>query len=117
MAVTDTSHERITRFFGLSTDMKPTNAMVDSTFTETDTQKEFVYDGVNWTRSPTVVTEQLPALALNVSGIVDTIVAEEVVTSAELLAEILVQMKIQNAHLSVLIGEELDETDIPRGAI
>lgn len=111
MAVTDTSHGRITRFFGLSTDTKPTSAPVSSTFTETDTQKEFVYDGVNWTRDKTVVVEQLPVVAENVSGVLDTIVAEEAVSSADLLGAILVQMRILNVHLSRVTGEELDETD------
>ena len=106
MAVTDTSHERITRFFGLSTDTKPTNAMVDSTFTETDTQKEFVYDGANWTRSQTVVVEQVGAVNVN-----------EVRATSVILDEILTQMKIQNAHLAIVTGEELGEADIPAEVI
>ncbi len=34
-------------------------------------------------------------------------------TVSDLLGELLVQMKIQNAHLSVITGESLDEMDIP----
>lgn len=105
MARTDTSHERVTRFFGLSTDTKPTNAMVDSTFTETDTQKKFVYDGLNWTRMPTEVVEQLPsATATDL---------RQTATTDDLLSQIVTQLKIQNAHLSRITDEELDETDIP----
>ncbi len=108
MAIIDTSHEFITRFFGLSTDTKPTSAMIGATFYETDTREEFVYDGA-WTRSKTVVVEQLA-----------TVAAKELLLAKgadDLLAEILIQLKIQNAHLSRMTGEELDETDIPRGAI
>ncbi len=38
-------------------------------------------------------------------------------TTSDLLSDILVQMKIQNAHLSAILGEVLDETDISMGAI
>jgi hypothetical protein len=101
VAVTDTSHGRITRFFGLSTDTKPTSAPVSSTFTETDTQKEFVYDGVNWVRDKTVVVEQ-----------VGTVTVGEVRATSVILGEILTQLRIQNAHLAIVTGEELDDTDI-----
>lgn len=67
MAVTDTSHENVTRFFGLSTATKPTNAMIGATFYETDTQKEFVYDG-SWTRDKTVVVEQVSAVTKTAFG-------------------------------------------------
>jgi hypothetical protein len=103
VAVTDTSHGRITRFFGLSTDTKPTSAPVSSTFTETDTQKEFVYDGVNWVRDKMVVVEQLA-----------TVAARELLltkSTDDLLGEILTELKIQNAHLAIVTGAELDETD------
>ena len=60
MAVTDTdSHQHIPRFFGLSTDTKPTGVPVASTFTETDTQEEFVYDGASWARDKTVVVDPI----------------------------------------------------------
>jgi hypothetical protein len=99
MARTDTSHERVTRFFGLSTDTKPSSAMIGATFYETDTRHEFVYDG-NWTRDKTVVVEQV--------GVVE--VAEVRATSA-ILGEILTELKIQNAHLAIVTGAELDATD------
>jgi hypothetical protein len=108
VARTDTAHENVTRFFGLSTDTKPTNAMIGATFHETDTRHEFVYDG-SWTRDKTVVVEQLA-----------TVAAKELLLAKAtdgLLAEILTQLKIQNAHLARVTGEELDETDILRGAI
>ena len=50
MTVTSTGHHFPTQFFGLSTDTKPDNAMVASTFFETDTQSEFVYSGTAWIR-------------------------------------------------------------------
>ncbi len=104
MAVTDTdSHQHIPRFFGLSTDTKPTGVPIASTFTETDTQEEFVYDG-SWTRDKTVVVEQLA-----------TVAARELLltkSTDDLLGEILMQLKIQNAHLAMVTGEELDGTDI-----
>ena len=101
MAVTDTSHERITRFFGLSSDTKPTNAMVGSTFTETDTQEEFVYDGANWFRDKTVVVEQ-----------VGTVAVEEERNATVILGETLTQMRIMNAHLAIITGEQLAEEDL-----
>lgn len=101
MAVTDTSHERITRFFGLSSDTKPTNAMVGSTFTETDTQEEFVYDGANWFRDKTVVVEQVGAVEV-----------KEVRATSVILGEIRTQMRIMNAHLALITGEKLTEEDL-----
>ena len=101
MAVTDTSHERITHFFGLSTDTKPTNAMIGATFTETDTQEEFVYDGVNWTRDKTVVVEQVGSVTVN-----------EVRATSVLLGEILTELRIQNAHLAMVTGETINEEDL-----
>lgn len=106
MAVTDThSHVQTTRFFGLSTDTKPSNVVVGSTFTETDTQEEFVYDGVNWFRDKTVVVEQ-----------VGTVEVGEVRATSVILDEILTQLKIQNVHLAMVTGEKLDDTDIPQEA-
>lgn len=99
--ITDTAHERVTRFFGLSTDTKPTNAMIGATFTETDTQEEFLYDGTNWTRDKTVVVEQVGTVA----------VAEERNTTV-ILDETLTQMKIMNAHLALITGEKLAEEDL-----
>lgn len=100
MAVTDTSHENPTRFFGLSTDTKPTSAMVDSTFYETDTRHRFLYDGANWIRSEQVMVEQVGAVEVN-----------EVRATSVILGEILTQLKIQNAHLAMVTGGELDDTD------
>jgi hypothetical protein len=88
------------RFYGLSTDTKPSNVMVGSTFTETDTQKEFVYDGADWVRDKTVVVEQIGVVEVN-----------EVRATSVLLGEILTQLKIQNAHLAMVTGEELGELD------
>jgi len=101
VAITDTSHEFITRFFGLSTDTKPVSAMVDSTFTETDTQKKFVFDGVNWTRIPTEVVEQVGAIAV-----------KDLLSTDDLLGEIVTQLKIQNAHLALVTGDEINEEDL-----
>ncbi len=102
MAVTDTdSHQHIPRFFGLSTDTKPTGVPVASTFTETDTQEEFVYDGADWVRGNTVVVEQA-----------GTVTVGEVRATSVLLGEILTQLKIQNAHLEMVTGEELGELDV-----
>lgn len=101
MTVTDThSHEHLTRFFGLSTDTKPGGVAVGSTFIETDTHQEFVYDGANWSRDKTVVVEQVGAVEVG-----------EVRATSVILGEILTQLKIQNVHLSRVTGEELDETE------
>jgi hypothetical protein len=102
VARTDTSHEHITRFFGLSTDTKPTNAMIGATFYETDTRHEFVYDG-SWTQDKTVVVEQLATVASR-----ELLLAKG---TDDLLAEILTELKIQNAHLAIVTGAELDATD------
>jgi hypothetical protein len=102
VARTDTSHENVTRFFGLSTDTKPTNAMVGATFTETDTQEEFVYDGVNWTRDKTVVVEQVGAVEV-----------KDTATTNDLLSEILTQQKLTNAYLAIVTDVILDNDCIP----
>ena len=102
MAITDThSHEHTTRFFGLSTDTKPSNVVVGSTFTETDTQEEFVYDGANWFRDKTVVVEQVGAVEV-----------KEVRATSVILGEIRTQMRIMNAHLALITGEKLTEEDL-----
>lgn len=102
MTVTDThSHEHLTRFFGLSTDTKPGGVAVGTTFIETDTQEEFVYDGANWFRDKTVVVEQVGAIEVN-----------EVRATSVILGEILTELRIQNVHLAMVTGEELDDTDI-----
>jgi hypothetical protein len=107
MPVTDTGHDqaKITRFFGSSSDTKPVNAMIGARFHETDTKHGFVFDGAEWVRSETVSVEQAA-----------TVSVQEVLPSA-VLDELLVQLKIVNAHLSRVTGEELDETDIPREAV
>ena len=52
MAVREISDFGITfsgrKFIGLSTDAKPTDAPIGSTLLETDTLREFIYDGSNW---------------------------------------------------------------------
>lgn len=101
MAVTDTSHENPTRFFGLSTDTKPTSAMVDSTFYETDTRHRFLYDGVNWIRSDKVTVEQAGEVTV-----------KDTATTNDLLSEMLVQLKIQNAYLSLVTDEVLEDTEV-----
>ncbi len=50
MAITSTGHHFPTQFFGLSTDTKPTDAMIGATLLETNTQKWFVWEGSNWRR-------------------------------------------------------------------
>ena len=102
MSITDTpSREHLTRFFGLSTDTKPEGVVVGSTFIETDTHQEFVYDGANWARDKTIVVEQV--------GAVEVV---EVRATSVILGEILTELRIQNAHLAMVTGEELDDTDI-----
>ena len=102
MAVTDThSHEHLTRFFGLSTDTKPEKVAVGTTFIETDTHQEFVYDGANWFRDKTVVVEQ-----------VGTVTVEEERNAAVILGEILTQLRINNAHLALVTGDEINEEDL-----
>ena len=100
--ITDTdSHQHIPRFFGLSTDTKPTGVPVGSTFTETDTQEEFVYDGANWTRDKTVVVEQVGSVTVN-----------EVRATSVILEEMLTELRIQNAHLAMVTGETINEEDL-----
>ena len=102
MSITDThSHEHLTRFFGLSTDTKPSNVVIGSTFIETDTRQEFVYDGANWTRDKTVVVEQVGAVEV-----------EEVRATSVILGEILTELRIQNAHLAIVTGEAITEEDL-----
>ena len=102
MTVTDThSHEHLTRFFGLSTDTKPEGVVVGSTFIETDTRQEFVYDGANWFRDKTVVVEQVGAVEV-----------EEVRATSVILGEILTELRIQNAHLAIVTGEAITEEDL-----
>jgi hypothetical protein len=74
--------------------------MVDSTFYETDTRHRFLYDGANWIRSEQVAVEQVGTVEVN-----------EVRATSVILGEILTELKIQNAHLAMVTGEELDETD------
>ena len=101
MTVTYThSHQHLIRFFGLSTDTKP-DSVIGSTFTETDTQREFVYDGTDWVRDKTVVVEQA-----------DTITVAEERNMTSILSEALVQMKIMNAQLALITGEQLAEEDL-----
>lgn len=100
MSRTDTSHENVTRFFGLSTDTKPTNAMIGATFYETDTRHEFVYDG-SWTRGKTVPVEQVGNVTVN-----------EVRATSVILEGILLQLRIQNAHLEMVTGEAINEEDL-----
>ncbi len=102
MTITDThSHEHLTRFFGLSTDTKPGGVAVGTTFIETDTHQEFVYDGANWTRDKTVVVEQVEAVAV-----------DEERNATVILDETLIQMRIMNAHLALITGEKLTEEDL-----
>ena len=102
MAVTDTAHDaaKITRFFGLSTDTKPAQAMIDATFLEVDTGRGFVYTGNVWVRSEKTTVEQAAA-----------VIVEKVPVTDELLSGILVQLKIGNAHLALITDEE--ELDVP----
>ncbi len=103
MAITRTTHEDPDRYFGLAKDAKPSgNIKIGSWFDETDTKRGFVYDGTAWFRRETVVVEQA-----------DELVVEKALGTDELLAEILTQMKIQNAHLALVTGEDLGEADIP----
>jgi hypothetical protein len=104
MAISHTSHEDPDRWFGLSTDTKPSgNIQIGSWFDETDTQHGFVYDGAAWARRETVVVEQAAK----------SIVVKEALSTDDLLGEIVRQLKIQNAQLALVTGEELGETDIP----
>lgn len=40
----------IKRFIGLSTDTKPTDVAVGSTFFEYNTKDRYIYNGTNWTK-------------------------------------------------------------------
>ena len=109
MAITDTGHDstKITRFYGLSTDTKPvaTAAMIGATFYETDTKHGFIYDGVVWNRSEQFVVEQAAAITLN-----------DILTTNSLLANILIEMRINNMHQAVITGDVLTEEDIEDGS-
>jgi hypothetical protein len=107
VTITDTNRDPalLPKFFGLSSDTKPTKAPTGSSFYETDTKHGFVFDGAGWVRSETVAVEQAA-----------TVSVQELLPSA-VLDELLVQLKIANAYLSRVTGEELDETDIRREAV
>lgn len=102
MTITDTNRDPalLPKFFGLSSDTKATKAPIGSSFYETDTEKQFVFDGEDWIRSETVKVEQVAALEV-----------KEERNATTLLADILVQLQIQNAHLSLVTGERLGELD------
>lgn len=102
MARSDTGHHFPTRFFGLSTDTKPTNAMIAATYYETDTKHELVWDGADWIRSATEVVEAIGVVAV-----------KEERDILSVLDAILVQLKIITVHQSRQTDEELNETDIP----
>ena len=63
MAITDTAHNSaiITRFFGLSTDTKPSNVMVGADFYETDTGIVFRFDGSSWFTLTRTAAPESPA--------------------------------------------------------
>ena len=116
MAKADTSHDvnKITRFYGLSTDAKPTNPMVGATFYETDTRHEFVFDGVTFQREKQIVVEQ--AGALGAGGTITEVGEIKVQASRDteiILEELLQQQKITNALLGSINDEPFDENDIP----
>ncbi len=100
MTVTSTGHHWPTRFLGLSTDTKPDDAMIASTFYETDTQHEFIWDGSDWVRDKAVKVEQ------------DTVEVAEERNATSILDEVLMQLKINNAHLAIITGERLAEEDL-----
>ncbi len=102
MAITDTGHDatKITRFYGLSTDTKPTNAMIGAAFYETDTKHLFVFDS-EWRREKQTVVEQAEA-----------VVVKEVLATDDLLSQILTELKINNAYLAVVTGDVFSEEDI-----
>ncbi len=104
MTITDTTRDLalLPKFLGLSTDTKPLKAPIGSSFYETDTKFEFVYGGAEWIRTKTVKVEQAGAVEV-----------KEVRSTTAVLDEILTQLKIQNAHLAMVNGETLGETDIP----
>lgn len=99
MTITDTNRDPalLPKFFGLSTDTKPSsNIPIGSAFYETDTKHGFVFDG-EWRRTEQIVVEQAAA-----------VVVKDVQATDELLGEILGQMKIQNAHLAFITQEDFD---------
>ena len=52
----------IQRWQGLSTDTKPTEAPVGSTFWETNTGQGFIWDGSNWVEDITLIHALTEAL-------------------------------------------------------
>lgn len=101
MTVASTGHHFPTRFIGLSTDTKPENAMIAATFYETDTRHEYLWDGADWKRSATEAVEQIAAVEVKDTAITN-----------DLLNEILTQLKIQNAYLSLVTDEALEDTEV-----
>lgn len=81
----------IKTFVGLSGDAKPTDVPAGSRFFETDTQLGFIFDGRIY-----VADEKIDSAA----------------TTNILLAAILTALNINNAQLSIITGEELDESDV-----
>ena len=97
MAIVNQTHDpgKVPRFLGLSTDTKPVdNTTIGATFYETDTKHEYIYAD-DWVPTKQVTVEQ-----------VAPVIVEEVPTTDELLGEILTQLKVQNAHLALITGEE-----------
>jgi hypothetical protein len=92
--VTTTKH-----YQGLSTDTKPTAAdvPVGATFLATDTRHAFVYNGREWGRDKATEVEQAPQIE---------------VVKTDLQAAVLVQLKIQNAHLALVTGEKISEEEL-----
>ena len=102
MAVTDTGHDatRITRFYGLSTETKPENPMIGATFYETNTRRTFVY-GDEWVLTEKITADQAAAIQV-----------EDLRSTDDLLMDILIQLRIQNAHLALVNSEVLTEEDM-----
>ena len=102
MTITDTNRDPalLPKFFGLSTDTKPTKAPIAATFYETDTKHGFVFAD-EWVRSEQVTVEQAAA-----------VVVEKIPTTDNLLGEILTQMKIQNAHMALITKWDGMEEDV-----
>ena len=103
MAVTSatSSPDVLPRFQGLSADSKPDSQPVGAKFLETDTRKEFIYSGTDWVRIGLTTVEQAEAIA--VKPLLDT---------DTLLVEILAELRINNAHLALVTGDEIHEEDI-----
>ena len=97
MTVTLVSHSRT--YQGLSIDTKPTapDVAVGSRFLEEDTRHEFVYDGREWGRDKAIEVEQAPQID---------------VLKTDLQAAVLVQLRIQNAYLALITGEQINEEDL-----